>query len=87
MKLNRTPATLSAAARILEVVAGREREELQIAVSPTGDLSAAPAACGLRDGEVILEERLVADSFGEGWTHADAEAVMDWIEDNYTTPA
>jgi len=82
MKLNRTPATLSAAARILEVVAGREREELQIAVSPTGDLSAAPAACGLRDGEVILEERLVADSFGDGWESANAADVLEWIEEN-----
>jgi hypothetical protein len=80
MKLNRSASTLAAAARILEVVSGREREELQITVTASGELSAAPAACGLRDGEVILEERLVADSWGEGWESADTAAVLEWIE-------
>jgi hypothetical protein len=82
MKLNRTPATLSAAARILEVVAGREREELQITVTASGELSAAPAACGLREGESVIEERLEADSFGDGWESATPAAVLEWIEEN-----
>jgi hypothetical protein len=80
MKLNRSASTLAAAARILEVVSGRSREELQLAVSPAGDLSAAPAACGLSDGEVVIEERLEGDSWGECWEYADANAVLDWIE-------
>jgi hypothetical protein len=87
MKMNRSTATRAAAARILEVVAGRSNEELQIAISPKGDVSATPAACGLIDGEVIVAERLVSDSFGEGWENADTEAVMDWIECNYCAPA
>jgi hypothetical protein len=80
MKLNRTPATLAAAARLLEVIAGREREELQITVTASGELAAYPAACGLREGETVIEERLEADSFGDGWESADASAVLEWID-------
>jgi len=83
MKLNRSATTLAAAARILEVVSGRQNEELQISVSPKGELSAAPAGCGLRESEIIVEKRLVGDSFGEGWAEAEVGAVIEWIEENY----
>ena len=85
-KINRSAKSEVAAREIIAYINGDEssdgRLDPVVSISHDGDLLFYNAACGTDESEIILIDRLEADSLGDGAGDATAADVIDWLENN-----